>query len=138
MAKLANQAHPGACSAAHSSPVKTPASGPAKSPTTSAATGSPKPAKRAGSPLALSSNGPTWGRTRAITWARIGWPASARRHLSPPPMRRDWPPAMSTPETVSVMRRSRYTKERGQMTGKVSESMGSPGASVTSGKGGDM
>src|SRR5690554_5089605 len=69
----------------------------------SAATGSPKLRKRSGSPLALSSSLSTWGAARSITRARSGRPASSRRHLSPPLMRRDCPPARSTPQTSGVI-----------------------------------
>ena len=67
-----------------------------------AATGRSNAAKRAGSPLAFSTSGPTCGRTRSMMWARIGRPPIGRRHLSPPPMRRDRPPARITPATSRV------------------------------------
>src|SRR5947208_149127 len=35
-----------------------------------------------------------------MTRARMARPPNRRRHLSPPPMRRDWPPARRTPATI--------------------------------------
>src|SRR3546814_4829107 len=67
--------------------------------TASVATGRPKAAKRAGSPLAVSTRAPTCGPARSTMRARIVWPPSSRRHLSPQPMRRERPPASSTPTT---------------------------------------
>src|SRR5690606_31588400 len=78
------------------------ASGPANPPTVSGTTSSPKAANRSGSPLALMTMAPTCGRSRSITCASIGLPARSRRHLSPPPMRRDRPPASKTPVTSST------------------------------------
>ena len=101
-AMLATQRQSGALAAAQSSPVSTPARGPAWPSTTSATTGSPKAAKRAGSPLAFSTRVATWGRARSTMCCRIGRPPSGRRHLSPPPMRRDRPPARSTPATDPI------------------------------------
>ena len=59
----------------------------------------PKLAKRAGSTLALIASAATCGSSRAMTWARTGLPASGAKHLSPPPMRLDLPPASTTPAT---------------------------------------
>src|SRR6266699_502217 len=74
-----------------------PASGPGKSATVSAITGSPKLAKRAGSPLALRMSPSHCGFSRAITRSRMVRPPIARIGLSPPPIRRAKPPASSTP-----------------------------------------
>src|SRR5690606_14191351 len=92
----------GAFASAHSSPVSTPARGPAKPSTTSGATGTRYSEKRCESPLALSTSGPTWGRAISRIRARTVRPASIRRLLSPPPMRRDWPPASSRPQTCGL------------------------------------
>ena len=46
----------------------------------------------------------TCGLRRPMTWASMGLPASGNRHLSPPPMRLDLPPASRTPTTASVKR----------------------------------
>src|SRR5260221_11094862 len=40
-----------------------------------------------------------------MTWARIGRPPIVRRGLSPPPIRRDRPPARITPKVASLIDR---------------------------------
>ena len=85
------------CAAAHSRPARRPASGPAESGTPSAITGSPRKAKRPGSPLALIARKSTWGRSRSTTWATSGRPPSGSSALSSPPIRDARPPARMTP-----------------------------------------
>src|SRR5713101_3563544 len=63
--------------------------------------GKPNAENRARSPFALMMRSETWGLRRSIIRARIGRPASGNRHLSPPPMRLDLPPASNTPTTTS-------------------------------------
>ena len=72
----------------------------------SGATGSPNRAKRAGSPLALSTSAATCGRMRSMTRSSSETPPSSRNALSPPPMRRDSPPASSSPTTFTAHPRS--------------------------------
>src|SRR4051812_45090334 len=60
-------------------------------------TGSPKAAKREGSPLALRISPSHCGFSRAITRSRMLRPPMVRIGLSPPPLRRASPPASSTP-----------------------------------------
>src|SRR5262245_34487606 len=93
------QRYCGACASDQRIPASTPASGPTKPVTVSATTGSPKAAKRAGSPLALRTMALTCGASRSMTWPSMALPASGNRPLSPPPIRRDCPPASSTPLT---------------------------------------
>ena len=95
----------GALAADQRMPASTPASGPTKPPMVSGTTGRPKAAKRCGSPLALMTMAPTCGASRQMTWASMGLPASSRSPLSPPPMRRDCPPASSTPVTCRSLLR---------------------------------
>ena len=92
----------GAASAAQRSPARTPASGPAKSVVASAITGSPKGEKREASPLALSAIGAACPPSRSITWRINGLPLRSRKDLSPPPIRRERPPARITPATCST------------------------------------
>src|SRR5262245_7558766 len=88
-------------------PASTPPSGPTKPAMGSATTGKPRPAKRSGSPLALSTSALTCGASRSITCSSMDLPSSANRPLSPPPMRRDCPPAKRTPVTgVFIIARS--------------------------------
>src|SRR5579883_652399 len=102
VAKLATWVAPATFAAAQSRPASTPASGPAKSGMLSLTTGRPNSRNRAGSPLAFSTNADTCGRARAITRSRMVMPASTRSDLSPPPMRRDNPPASRTPATFTA------------------------------------
>src|SRR4051794_35412649 len=74
-----------------------PASGPAKSGTSSGITGSPVSAKRAGSPLALSTTRVHCGLRRSSTRDRIVAPPIRVSGLSPPPIRRAKPPASTRP-----------------------------------------
>jgi hypothetical protein len=59
--------------------------------------GRPSGCKPVTSPLATITVAPTWGASRPAIWAIIGVPASGISALSPPPMRRDLPPARITP-----------------------------------------
>src|SRR5262249_55486758 len=59
--------------------------------------------KRAGSPLAFSTKVVTCGRRQSMTRSSSVRPASSRRHLSPPPMRRDCPPASSRPTIFTAV-----------------------------------
>src|SRR5205085_7558618 len=102
---LATHSMPGLFAATQSSPASTPASGPAKPGTLSATTGSPDAAKRAGSPLALSTMPLTCGASRASARSRIVWLPMRISALSPPPMRRASPPARTRPKVSIVMHR---------------------------------
>ena len=51
--------------------------------------------------LALTISSEICGFKRSMTWARSGLPASGSRHLSPPPIRLDLPPANTMPMIVS-------------------------------------
>src|SRR5262245_19197055 len=90
--------------AAQSSPARMPASGPAKPATSSAITGRPCRAKRAGSPLALSTIPVQASASRTSTRSRMVASPMRMSALSPPPMRRAWPPARTSPKVgVSVV-----------------------------------
>src|SRR5882724_860355 len=88
--------------AAQSRAARMPASGPGKSAIVSEMTGSPKLAKRAGSPLALRMSPSHCGFSRAITRDRMVRPPVWRIGLSPPPIRRASPPASKTPGVVGA------------------------------------
>src|SRR5207302_721624 len=97
----------GAWRASQSSPARMPASGPAKPWTSSAMTGRQNRAKRAGSPLALSTMPAHWERRRAKARSRMVSSPMRISALSPPPMRRASPPASTSPKvdgTSVVMR----------------------------------
>ena len=74
-----------------------------------ATTGRPKATKREASPFALMTMSETWGLSRSIMRARIVLPPSIRKHLSPPPMRLDLPPASRTPTTPSGKAMQNFT-----------------------------
>ena len=78
---LTTHSVPGLFAATQSSPARMPASGPAKSGTLSATTGRPKAAKRAGSPLALSTTPLTCGVSRASTRSQDRLAADADQRL---------------------------------------------------------
>ena len=80
-----------------SSPARMPASGPKNPGGSSARTARPRPAKRWGSPLALSASAPHCGPSRSTTCMSIGLPPSATSPLSAPPMRRASPPSRMRP-----------------------------------------
>src|SRR5262249_36826186 len=89
--------------AVQSSPVRIPARGPGKSATSSAMTGSLKRAKRAGSPLALSTMPVQAGASRSRTRSRMVASPMRISALSPPPMLRASPPASTSPQVGSVV-----------------------------------
>src|SRR6185437_887804 len=88
--------------AAQASPTQSPASGPSPAVSPSGSTGAPKPAKRAGSPLALIASHRASSRSTSITRARIGAPPTYNSGLSTPPRREALPPA-STSAAIRVI-----------------------------------
>ena len=55
--------------------------------------------KAGGVAVGVDDKAPTCGARRQTTWASIGLPLRSSRPLSPPPMRRERPPASTTPVT---------------------------------------
>src|ERR1700736_2798429 len=103
---LTTHSVPGRFAATQSSPARMPARGPAKSGTLSATTGSPNEAKRARSPLALSTTPLACGVRRASARCKMVSLPMRISALSPPPMRRASPPARTRPKVSIVMRRA--------------------------------
>src|SRR5690606_1173186 len=89
----------GACFVAQRRPASSPESGPREG-GASATTGTAQSARRVGLQFAAMTTGPTCGLRRLSTCWINDWPARSSRNFSPPPIRRDWPPASTTAAVI--------------------------------------